>query len=180
MNNLKISIFLGPATALILVVVFYRYFSRKASNKLAFRHFIFLTSLMAFLLNLAWELIQGPFYKGYQYDIRHISFCALAAVADAIMVLLIYFGLALVFKNALWAKNLSIPRVLLVMLIGGVGAILAEVRHLSAGSWTYAESMPVIPFVDAGLSPVLQFTVLPALIYYLSFFFLKTLDYQTV
>lgn len=173
MNNLKVSTFLIPVIALILVVVFYSYFSKKASNKLVFRQFIFLATILAFLLNLAWELIQGPLYEGYTFDIQHITFCALASVADAIMVLLIYFGLALVFKNALWAQNITLPRILLVMLIGGVGAILAEVRHLSAGTWAYAESMPIIPFVDAGLSPVLQFTVLPVLIYCLSFHFLK-------
>lgn len=176
MNNLNISTFLVPVTALILVVVFYSYFSKIASNKRRFRQFIILATILAFLLNFAWEVAQGPLYEGYIYDTQHITFCALASVADAVMVLLIYFALALVFKNPLWVQNLSVSRILLVMLIGGIGAILAEVRHLSAGTWAYAESMPIIPFVEAGLSPVLQFTLLPPLIYYLSFRYLKTLD----
>ena len=50
-----------------------------------------------------------------------------------------------------------------------VGAIAAEMRHVSAGNWAYDESMPLLPIVDAGLSPVLQFMLLPALIYYSSF-----------
>ncbi len=180
MNNLKISAFLEPIIALILVGLFFGYFSKKASNKIVYKQFIILVTILAFLLNLAWEVIQGPLYKGYRYDVPHITFCALASVADAIMVLLIYYGLALIFKNPLWVQNLSVPRILLVMLIGGIGAILAEIRHLSSGTWAYAESMPIIPQVEVGLSPVLQFTVLPAVIYYLSFYFLKKSDYQSL
>ncbi len=180
MNNLNISTFLVPVIALILVGLFYNYFSEKAPNKIVYRHFIILVTILAFLLNLAWELIQGPLYEGYRYDVQHIAFCALASIADAVMVLLIYFALALIFKNPLWVQNLSVSRILLVMLIGGVGAILAEIRHLSAGNWDYAESMPIIPFVEAGLSPVLQFMLLPPLIYYLSFRFLKSSNYQTL
>ncbi len=173
MNNLKVSTFLVPVIALILVVVFFSYFSKKASNKLVFRQFIFLTTILAFLLNLAWELIQGPLYEGYTYDVQHITFCALASVADAIMVLLIYFGLALVLNNALWVQNLTLYRILLVMLMGGIGAVLAEIRHLSAGTWAYAESMPIIPFVEVGLSPVLQFIITPLSAYYLSCLVMK-------
>jgi hypothetical protein len=138
-------------------------------QELAFKRSIFIITCLAFLLNLVWELVQGPLYKGYTYDKQHISFCALASLADVIMVLLLYFGFALVFREALWAQKLTIPRVLSVMLAGGAGAILAEIRHLSAGNWAYAESMPIIPVVQVGLSPVLQFTILPMLIYYLSF-----------
>jgi hypothetical protein len=177
MNNLAIGTFLIPAIALLLVVICYNSFLQKTSRRILFRKFIFQTTLLAFLLNLVWELIQGPLYRRYTYEIRHITFCALASVADAILVLLIYFGFALVLKNALWIKNLTLPRILLVMLIGGIGAILAEKRHLAAGSWTYAESMPIIPIADAGLSPVLQFTILPVLIYFLSFYALKMRDH---
>jgi hypothetical protein len=55
------------------------------------------------------------------------------------------------------------------MLIGSAGAVLAEIRHLSIGTWSYADAMPLIPVVHVGLSPVLQFTILPILIYSLSF-----------
>jgi hypothetical protein len=173
MNNLKISAFLAPVIAFLLVIVLYILFRKKTSNAILYQKFIFLTTILAFLLNLAWELVQGPLYEGYHYNVQHIIFCALGAVADAIMVLLIYFGLALIFKNALWAQNLTISRILLVMVIGGMGAILSEKRHLAEGSWAYAASMPIIPIVDAGLSPVLQFTVLPVLIYFLSFHLLR-------
>ena len=54
-----------------------------------------------------------------------------------------------------------------------VEAVLAELRHLSSGSWGYADSMPIIPIINVGISPVLQFMVLPLLIYFLSFLRIK-------
>lgn len=119
MNNLKPIAFLVPVIALVLVLALYRILSKKASNKTAFKKFVFIVTVLAFLLNLAWELWQLPLYKGSSYDIQHIIFCALASVADVIMVLLIYFGLALIYKNPLWIEHLKWQRIIVVMVIGG-------------------------------------------------------------
>ena len=92
------------------------------------------------------------------------------------MVLLIYFVLAIVYKDPLWIKHLNLERTLMLVLVGGIGAILAEMRFLSQGDWAYAPSMPILPFVNAGLSPVLQFMLLPVLIYYVTSLLLKKWD----
>ena len=167
-NNLKPIIFLIPVIASTLVVLLFINLLKKAEDKVVFKRFVFTTLLLAFLLNFAWEVIQMPLYKGASFNIEHIAFCALASVADAIMVLLIYFGFAIIYKNPLWVQNLTLPRILLLMLVGGVGAVAAEIRHVLAGNWAYDTSMPIIPVVDVGLSPVLQFMLLPVCIYYLS------------
>jgi signal transduction histidine kinase len=173
MNKLQPLIFLIPVIALILVIVFYAILLKRVTDKTFFKRFVFITLLLGFILNFAWEIIQGPLYKGFEYKISHIAFCGLASVADAIMVLLIYFVLALIYKDPLWIKHLDLKRTLIIVLIGGTGAVLAEIRHLSQGNWAYAPSMPVIPFVNAGLSPVLQFMLLPVLIYYVASLLLK-------
>ena len=124
-------------------------------------------------MNLIWELVQMPLYKDALYDVQHIAFCALASIADALMVLLLYLAVALIFRNPLWIRYLKWQQIGIVILIGGIGAVLAEMRHLSLGSWAYADSMPIIPIVSVGISPFLQFMVLPLLIYFLSFLLLK-------
>lgn len=169
MNNLNPSIFIIPVIALTLVVLLFIYLLKKVDDKVVFKSFVFTTLVLAFLLNFAWEVIQMPLYKNASYTIQHIAFCALASVADAIMVLLIYFCFALIYKNQFWAQNLTLSRILLLMLVGTIGAIVAEMRHVSAGNWTYDKSMPILPGVDVGLSPILQFMLLPAFIYYLSY-----------
>ena len=168
MNDIKPIIFLVPLIVLILIIALYFYVIKKTDRE-AFNKFICIMIFLAFLLNFAWELIQIPLYKNPAYDINHITFCALASLADVLMVLLLYFGLALIFKNPLWIKHLKLHQIALVVIIGGVGAFLSEMRHLSLGSWAYDKSMPLIPVVNVGISPVLQFMILPLPIYFLSF-----------
>lgn len=176
MNDLKPVVFLIPVIALILAVIAYRHFYKKTENKSAFRHFIFLLIVLAFLLNLTWELVQAPLYANFTNNKMHIIFCVLASGGDVIMLLLLYFVLAFIYKDPVWISLLTILRILVVILIGGIGAILSELGHVLIGSWTYTASMPLIPVVKVGLSPVLQFIVIPITAYYLSFRILKTFE----
>ena len=65
------------------------------------------------------------------------------------------------------------------MLIGGIGAVLAEAKYVKAGSWSYNDSMPIIPYTNVGLSPILQFIILPALIYFVSGYLQKITKYSS-
>ena len=162
-------LFLIPAIALTLTGILYYYFLIKASNKKVYNKVFFTIAALAFLFNLTWELIQIPLYKSASYSIEHISFCALASVADAILVLLLFFGSAVLFRNLLWIQEKKWQQMMMVILIGGTGAVLGEMRHLSIGSWAYADTMPIIPVVNVGVTPVLQFMILPLLVYIISF-----------
>lgn len=176
MNDLKPIIFLIPVFALVLTGTLYFYFLKKAANRNIFKRLVLTIGLIALPLNLIWELVQMPLYKGPSYNIAQIAFCALASVADALMVLLLYFGVSLIFNNSFWIQHPKWQQVAITILMGGTGAVLAEIRHLSSGTWAYADSMPIIPIVNVGMSPVLQFMVLPLLIYYLSNVLLKKYD----
>jgi hypothetical protein len=169
LKNLHLSLFIVPVIVLSLVIGMYVYLLKRTDDKSFFKRLIARIALLAFILNFIWELAQGPLYEGYVYDFQHISFCALASVADVLMVLLLYQGFASILKEPLWIERITWGRVLTLMSVGALGAILAEIRHTWEGNWAYAESMPLLPFVNVGFSPVLQFTLLPALIYWLSY-----------
>ncbi len=169
MPPFSLSITIIPAVAMLLDTLLYVFLLRQTNEKRAFNRFVITTILLAFFFNVAWEILQIPLFKGGLYKWDHILFCIIASVADVIIVLLIYFGFALIFKNTFWADTLNSKRIVLLIFTGGAGAVLAEVYHLSIGTWSYASSMPIIPVVDVGLSPVLQFMILPILIYRLSF-----------
>ena len=173
MNNIKPVIFLIPVIALVLTGILYFYFLKKATNKNIFKRLVLKITIIALLLNLIWELVQMPLYKGSSYSIEQIAFCTLASVADALTVLLLYFGVAFIFRSPLWLQHLKWQQITIVILIGGTGEVLAEMWHLSSGSWAYDNSMPIIPFVSVGIAPVLQFMILPLLIYFMSFNRLK-------
>ena len=173
MDNLTLDALLPPMIALGLTVILYGYLAKKAVAKATFKRFMLLVSVTAFLLNLAWEMLQVPLYQGGTYNLEHFLFCVVVSVADVIMILLIYLGLALVYKSPLWVYNFKWQRIIAVILIGALGAALAEIKHTSEGTWSYADSMPVIPIINVGLSPVLQFTVLPVLVFYTGYYFLN-------
>lgn len=161
--------FLVPVIALTLVSLLYVCISKQSTQKKTFKLFALRITVLAFLLNFTWEFLQIPLYKGSSYSISFIAFCALASVADAIMVLLLYFAFTFILKNMFWVEFLNTQQIIVIILTGGTGAILSEMRHLSLGSWAYADSMPIIPYVNVGLSPILQFMILPLLTYFLSF-----------
>ena len=104
MEDIQAIIFLLPVIALILTSILYFYFLHTVTDKKAFTVFIFTVAAVAFLLNFTWEVIQIPLYKGSSFTINHIAFCALGTLADVIMVLLLYLGLAFIFRNPFWVK----------------------------------------------------------------------------
>lgn len=169
MNTLKPIIFLVPTIALILVSLSYGFLLAKTINKKTFKGLILRIMVLALLLNLSWELIQMPLYDNTSFTINHVLFCALGSIADTIMVLLLYLGFAFIFKNAIWIYPLKRQQIAIVVLTGGIGAVVSEMRHLSLGNWAYSDLMPLIPIFKVGLSPVLQFMILPVLIYILAF-----------
>ncbi len=176
MDTLKPIIFLFPIIALILVSLLYFFSLKGVTHKKAFNRFVLTITVLAFLLNFAWELAQMPLYDRASFTINHVAFCSLGSVADALMVLLLYFGLAFIFKNPLWINPLKWQRIVIVVLTGGIGAALSEMRHLALGNWAYSDLMPLIPVLNVGVSPVLQFMILPVVTYILSFKLLSFKD----
>lgn len=166
MEALDLNIFIIPTIALILVVLLYVHFAKQVHDKNNYRNYIIGVAALAFLLNFIWELAQGPLYEGFEYDAQHISFCALASIADMLMVLILLFGFGLMNDNVFWAKSIGTSDILPLILIGITGALVGEVWHTFRGDWAYAEAMPMVPMIKIGLSPILQFAVLPLLIFF--------------
>lgn len=163
--QLNSNLFITPVIALVFVLWAYFHFRKKISSRQIYHRYLTVMGLLAFFLNWIWEVAQGPLYQGFLFDFEHISFCGLASVADMLMVFLLLFGFGLIYQNVFWIKKLSFSRILWLTLAGGIGAILAEMRHTSAGNWSYADAMPTLPWGEAGLLPILQFTLLPTFIF---------------
>lgn len=168
MINLNFTLFIVPVITLLIVTALYIYFLKRTENKNLYKKQVIAISVYAFILNFIWEVSQGFLFSDYVYNFQHISFCALASVADLIMVLLLYFVFSVALKNPFWIKNFTPYKSLSLLFIGGAGAILGEWRHLSEGTWSYTETMPVLPIIEVGLTPLLQFIILPILIYKLA------------
>lgn len=173
MNTLKPSTFIIPIVALLLDIFLSEKIGKIAADKKAFTRFSFIIIVVAFVLDYIWEMLQMPLFEGMSLNIQSTLYCGLASVADALMVLLLFYGFVLAYNELLWFKNNTAQRVLVLILTGATGAIIIEQIYTSLGNWKYSRLMPIIPIVNVGLSAVLQFMVLPLLSYYLSFYFLN-------
>ncbi len=113
---------------------------------------IVLLILAAFAFNLAWELAQMPLYADIGPLPTHFVMCLVASVWDALIVLALY-GL----------YSLSGRRLVVILLAGFVVAAFIEERAIIQGRWFYNGFMPIIPFFEVGLTPLLQMLLLPIL-----------------
>ncbi len=170
MNNLSTSVLIMPLIALLLTVAGYIILIKKTTGKKTFNRLTATIIGISLLLNFAWEMLQMPLFKGMDLNLQDTLFCAVASVADTVMVMLLYYGFAIIYKEPFWAKQMSWQRISLLIVVGFAGAVLAELRHTSAGNWSYSNTMPLVPVLNVGVVPVLQFMVLPVVIYYITFY----------
>lgn len=171
MGQLSLTILIIPSIALLLTIILILFLKRKESNQSVFMKHFWRITWFSFLLNLAWEMLQMPLYHNMSLDLQSTLFCALASVADTIMVLLIYYGFALIYKDSYWMVKPKIYQILILIFVGAAGAVLAELRHLNLGTWRYSNYMPILPGLRVGLIPIIQFMLLPGVIYFLAFGF---------
>jgi len=121
-------------------------------------------AVFAFLLNFPWEFLQIPLYVGMA-DAPHwdaTKVCAFATLGDAVIMVVAYWTAAVAARSRYWfLKPRQWP--ITVFLLAGI-AITIVLERLATGPldrWQYAAAMPVVPLLGVGLTPLLQWLVLP-------------------
>ena len=125
--------------------------------------------MLAFIFNLIWENLQAPLYgDAYVQFPRHYMMCFWAALGDVVFVMTLYLIVAWTRKDWLWFQEIRIRDVGIVILFGGAGAIIVEKVALGLFFWHYTSVMPIIPWINVGLVPILQMLILPLLTFYVA------------
>jgi len=94
--------------------------------------------------------------------LTNILGCFVPTLGDGLMILIIYWGGWLLFRESRWILNPGFKGYLLMMGVGLVLAVLVEWNALyRTGAWAYNERMITIPILEVGLLPILQMIVLP-------------------
>ena len=123
--------------------------------------------LFAFLLNLVWEFAQVPLYRDLP-SLGHwasIKLCARATLGDAVIAVVALWVVAAVTVSRRWITAPSAAQVAWFVGIGlGISTALEWVAIHVQGRWAYGASMPIIPILQIGLAPVLQWLILPPLV----------------
>ena len=116
-------------------------------------------------LHLLWEVMQLPLYTIWSESIENQAFAVLHCTLGDLMIA----GLTLLATLAIagrptWPALSSIRIWLLLITLGMAYTVYSEWLNVNVrGSWSYAPAMPRLPIVGTGLSPLLQWLVLPTL-----------------
>ena len=123
--------------------------------------------VFSFLLNLAWEIWQVPFFEGMA-DRPHwlgVKTCTQATSGDAAIALLAFWVTAAHAQTRYWVAQPRKSQVLIFVGVGVVATILLEALATGIlGRWAYGDTMPRLPFLGTGMLPLLQWCVVPLLV----------------
>lgn len=126
---------------------------------------------IAFLLNVVWENLHVVLYSAYKGGSITEFILLRAALFDA-------FVIALLALPFLLSKALQNKQWLIIILGIGVG-VCNEWYGLSTARWAYDVSMPIIPFLNVGITPAVQLGVLGYLSLVLGVNTIKTTAYRS-
>ncbi len=123
-------------------------------------------AVFALLLNFPWEVLQAPLFEG-KAAAPHASVigaCLQATLGDAVIMLLAHASIAAATRRRRWVLTPSRREVVGFAAVGV--AITAVIEWLAtrgqwAQTWAYSSEMPVIPGIEIGLSPLLQWVIVP-------------------
>ena len=121
--------------------------------------------LVAMLVgNLVWETLQLPLYTLAQTGTaRYIIYAVIHCTVGDLMIAAMALCAAILLAGHGWPWRNYRRVALLAILFGLAYTVFSEWLNVSVReSWAYAAAMPIIPGLGTGLSPVLQWIVVPA------------------
>lgn len=120
---------------------------------------------LSFALNFAWEMVQMPLFSsttGMSFRDALIV-CTRATLGDVAVSLGAYLVVGAMARGLRWGHRPATGQLLAFWLLGIAATIILELHAIRTARWTYAESMPRVPFLGVAWVPLLQWTVVPAL-----------------
>ena len=136
---------------------------------------ISLTALRRYFLviipaNLIWEFAHLPLYTIWNEGTwGEIIFAAVHCTGGDILIAMSALMLALMLTGRSWPfVNPTRRSVTVLTVVFGLGYTLFSewLNIVIRAAWAYSDLMPIIPVLDAGLSPVLQWIVIPLIAFW--------------
>ena len=120
-------------------------------------------AFFSFLLNFAWEVLQTPFFLDISDKINTIVWYRFHCTLVDVMISLGSFWLvALISKSRIWFLNPTKGKLLLFVVFGVSYTIFSEIKNVSLNKlWGYSDLMPVIPGIEVGVIPLIQWIIVP-------------------
>ena len=118
------------------------------------------------LTNLIWETLHLPLYTLWeQGSVQEQAFAVLHCTGGDLLIATTTLILTLLLTgNSAWPVSRFYRVAVMTTCSGVLYTIFSEwLNIVLRKSWAYSELMPVVPLIDTGLSPLLQWLLLPPL-----------------
>ncbi len=125
----------------------------------------------SFTLHFVWEFVQVPTYTGMAV-LPHweaIKLCMSATFGDVGFALIAFWLASLVARTRDWIlRPMRFPAAIFVA-VGIALTVGFEYYYTNISlRWTYSDLMPLVPPLGTGLSPLLQWIVIPLIVIWLT------------
>jgi len=123
-------------------------------------------AVFSFLLNFVWEVLQTPFFVDISDEINTIIWYRFhCTLLDVVISLGCFWLVALISRSRTWFLNPTKVKLLLFVVFGVSYTIFSEIKNVSLNKWWgYSDLMPVIPYIEVGLVPLIQWVIVPLLL----------------
>jgi hypothetical protein len=113
--------------------------------------------------NVVWETLHLPLYTLWETGTaRYLAFVVIHCSVGDLMIATMALCAAVLAVGRGWPWRNYGRVALLTILLGLAYTIFSEWLNISVrGSWAYAPAMPLVPVLGTGLSPTLQWILLP-------------------
>lgn len=126
------------------------------------QRFIFRLFMISTAVNYVWEMAQMPLYQDMSFAaLSSWLLCFRASLGDGLIIVAIWALGALLYRRGRWFRPLQSGPALFLLASGALIAVVIELHALAAERWSYSEMMPIIPWLEVGLSPFVQLLLLP-------------------
>jgi hypothetical protein len=120
-------------------------------------------SLWFFFLNFFWEVVQTYFYALKDFTFGTILYgwvhCTLG---DVLLTLGSFWVISIFSRSRRWFLKLNRFNFIGFIIIGVIATVISELVNVHIlKSWAYNELMPIIPWLKVGLTPFLQWMIIP-------------------
>ena len=124
----------------------------------------FLLLMLSGPLQLLWEIAQFPLYTvwhegDWSFILYGLVHCTLG---DLLILLSIFWLVSILNRSRHWIFSPSMPNIVLFTVIGLAYTIFSEILNTRIkGTWGYTELMPIVPVIEIGGMPFLQWLLIP-------------------
>jgi hypothetical protein len=113
--------------------------------------------------NLVWEPLQLPLFTLWQTaSVAYLAFAALHCWVGDLLIASVALATGILVAGRAWPSHNYARVAATTLLVGAAYTVFSEwLNVMVRGSWAYASAMPRVPPFGTGLSPLLQWIIVP-------------------